>query len=283
MNIEKSILEIVRYFKKNFKSQNIKCLLWTDRNPRLSTNSVKYIDVKKIQDLPEIVKGNDIAEKLVNNLLPFIYAKSKVNQAALAADMLRFIVVYLYGGFYIDCGYKVKRGKEFTEINFEPFNVKNVLRFSLSFYMHNRYPIRVPTKKEDYYIANHPNRKSNDKKHLALNLDSHFYYSCYSKNPIIALICDLIYKNLTKDLLAIEEHNKSYLYHYIESRKNHGSSIYPGIITNTGCSVFSLYNYGVLDDSYIENINKTFDDIFFSPKQNKNEKRRLEESLALSK
>lgn len=245
------------------KEFHVKTILWYDNHiPHLSFG--QNIEVKKIDELIDVAENLGCDQSVFKQLINFAKAKSIMMQGAIGADVLKFIISYLYGGFYIDCGYMPDIGEA---KKFSPFYVKNHLKFALN---NNASPTIIPTSDEiKHYLRKNTyhNRKDHDDIIIYPNIDSHIIYSSYNKHPIFFSI-------MTNILKCIQDDMHDYLFkRYISSRmalqheedfgmQHHYNSMvgyYPGLITNSKIIVYSLYKYGLLHEHWYKDLEEFYE------------------------
>ena len=81
----------------------IKTILWYDKYAP-DINMGQNIEARKIDELINNAIDAGYSSYVANSLWGFAQAKSTVNQGAIAADILRFMALYAFGGFYTQLG-----------------------------------------------------------------------------------------------------------------------------------------------------------------------------------
>lgn len=101
----------LNFLKLNSEEKNWQHLIWTN---------VKNIIPEEILNIPgvKIKQISEIQDNFLSNQLDEILLKANNNKAyfAEAADLLRLIAIYLYGGIYNDMDYEIYNAKSLTNL-----------------------------------------------------------------------------------------------------------------------------------------------------------------------
>lgn len=235
------------------KRYDIKTILWYDKHaPNIELG--QHIEAKKVDELGNDAITQGCSPSVINSLLGFAKAKSDVAQGAIAADILRFIALYTYGGFYIDCGYAPAQNSVF---NFNPAAIENALKFAYNGLVNTDIPISNDVG-EYLFLTHLPSYEKESMNHqhfttIYPNFDSHIVYSAYAKHPALKQISELsnaaikyetqgnnphhLHQKYQKNqqIPPLQGYNYNHLSKYYASRISGNTAdagTYPGSLTN---------------------------------------------------